>query len=164
MKIEAINKQNLEVCTELILKLWPDCEFEEEYRNCLRILDSAREEIFLSTDQSIYLGFIYLSLRTDYVEGTNSSPVAYIEGIYVEPQSRMQGIAASLVERGAQWGIEKGCSDPNRNNTLVCPTSTATDLLCIQFSATSDGRVPRVYSVVLSILRFCFHLRYGLVD
>jgi len=55
--------------------------------------------------------FISLSLRHDYVEGTESSPVGYLEAIYVKPAFRGQGIARQLVEFGKSWAKGRGCSE-----------------------------------------------------
>jgi aminoglycoside 6'-N-acetyltransferase I len=43
------------------------------------------------------VGLVEASLRTDYVNGTRSSPAAFVEGLYVVPEARRKGIAASLV-------------------------------------------------------------------
>ena len=68
----------------------------------------------------MYVGFIYLALRHDFVEGTTSSPVAYIEGIFVEPDYRNRGLASLLVETAEDWGLRNGCkelgSDAELNN------------------------------------------------
>ena len=56
-------------------------------------------------------GFIELALRTDYVNATTSSPVAYLEGIFVVPSSRRQGIARALVVQAQDWAGSKGCSE-----------------------------------------------------
>ncbi|HEX8602310.1 MAG TPA: GNAT family N-acetyltransferase, partial [Pseudoduganella sp.] len=37
-------------------------------------------------------GFVEAALRTDYVNGTSSSPVAFLEGLYVAPAYRRLGI------------------------------------------------------------------------
>ena len=56
-------------------------------------------------------GFIEIALRSDYVNGTDSSPVAFLEGLYVAPACRRQGIAALLVEQAQEWAREQGCSE-----------------------------------------------------
>ena len=126
MHITTLSIENTEAATQLILKLWPEADYEEEKQNCLRILDVDNEVIFLAENEAAhFIGFIYLSLRTDYVEGTETSPVAYIEGIYVEPNFRKHGIAAKLVEKGAEWGKSRGAREyasdvelPNRNSQV----------------------------------------------
>nr|WP_206434384.1 GNAT family N-acetyltransferase [Iodobacter ciconiae] len=57
------------------------------------------------------LGFIELAARGDYVNGTESSPVAFLEGIYVEPSARRRGIAGKLVAAAEQWAKEYGCKE-----------------------------------------------------
>ena len=51
------------------------------------------------------------ALRHDYVNGCESSPVVYLEGIYVQPTSRRRGLAQALIARVAQWGSELGCRE-----------------------------------------------------
>ena len=45
------------------------------------------------------------------MEGTETSPVGYLEGIYVRPLCRGQGIARLLVETCQQWAIQAGCRE-----------------------------------------------------
>jgi aminoglycoside 6'-N-acetyltransferase I len=52
-----------------------------------------------------------MSLRFDYVEGANSSPVGYIEGIYVDEVHRYKGISRRLVEAGVEWSKSRGCRE-----------------------------------------------------
>ena len=44
------------------------------------------------------LGLAEVALRTDYVNGTDSSPVAFLEGLYVVPAVRRQGVARGLLQ------------------------------------------------------------------
>ena len=60
-------------------------------------------------DDSTPLGFIEIALRSDYVNGTRSSPVAFLEGIYVTPLARKLGVAKALVQAGELWARERGC-------------------------------------------------------
>ena len=54
-------------------------------------------------------GFIEVALRTDYVNGTDSSPVAFLEGIYVAPHARGEGAARVLVQAAERWARARGC-------------------------------------------------------
>lgn len=67
------------------------------------------------------LGFIEVALRSDYVNGTESSPVAFLEGIYVVPHARRSGIARQLVTAAERWALDRGCrefaSDAQIDNT-----------------------------------------------
>jgi aminoglycoside 6'-N-acetyltransferase I len=68
------------------------------------------------------VGFVEVALRSDHVNGTTTTPVAFLEGIYVVPQARLQGIARALVARAEQWATSAGCrefaSDARLENEL----------------------------------------------
>ena len=55
------------------------------------------------------VAFVSLSLRNDYVEGTDSSPVGYLEGIYVKPNFRGRGIGREMVDFARKWAADHGC-------------------------------------------------------
>lgn len=83
-------------------------------------MKSSNQKIFIAKSGGNYVGFVQLSIRTDHVEGTSSSPVVYIEGLYVEPNYRKQGVAIRLVKKAEIWALEKNCteiaSDTELNN------------------------------------------------
>lgn len=56
-------------------------------------------------------GFAEASLRRDYVNGCDTSPVAFLEGIYVVPAARGRGVARALVAEVQKWALAQGCSE-----------------------------------------------------
>jgi aminoglycoside 6'-N-acetyltransferase I len=91
--------------------LWPHAS-EQEHRDEIgqQLSEPQRYINFVAYDsreQSV--GLAEASLRRDYVNGTDNSPVVFLEGIYVVPEQRRQGVAAQLIEFVAQWGREQGC-------------------------------------------------------
>ena len=56
-------------------------------------------------------GFTEVSLRMDYVSGCSTSPVGYLEGLYVVEKFRRQNIARLLVEAAENWSFNKGCTE-----------------------------------------------------
>lgn len=112
--IEKLSIDNYEECAKLANLLWPDNEYQELANNFKDIINSDKETCFLYFNiesKKEYIGFLQVSLRFDYVEGSNSSPVTYIEGIYVVDEYRRIGIAHTLVNVAKEWGKEKGCSE-----------------------------------------------------
>ena len=70
------------------------------------------------------VGFAQCRLRNDYVEGTKSSPVGYLEGVYVVKLYRNRGYAKDLIAACERWAKDKGCSefagDCEEGNTKAC--------------------------------------------
>lgn len=56
-------------------------------------------------------GLVEVALRHDYVNGTRSSPVAFLEGIYVVPLARRRGVARALVAVAEDWARCSGCTE-----------------------------------------------------
>ena len=69
----------------LMLLLWPDNSPAGLRDEADDILAGADGAVFLLRDaqapEGIYAGFAHCSLRHEYVEGTVSEPVGYLEGI-----------------------------------------------------------------------------------
>jgi aminoglycoside 6'-N-acetyltransferase I len=55
-------------------------------------------------------GFIEASIRTN-AEGCTTTPVGYIEGIFVQPASRRWGVGRLLVSAAEGWVRSRGCSE-----------------------------------------------------
>ena len=56
------------------------------------------------------VGFAELSLRP-YAEDCRTSPVAFLEGWYVTPSMRRQGVGRALVRAAEEWGRAQGCRE-----------------------------------------------------
>lgn len=73
-------------------------------------LDADNAVCFIKFENGKAVGFAQCQLRTDYVEGTNSSPVGYPEGIYVDEKYHRRGFAKELLDACEAWVKEKGCT------------------------------------------------------
>lgn len=109
MLIEPINQSNLKELTNLFLEMFPETDYAEEFRIFEKSIGSANEICFLAKDGNQYKGFIHITLRSDYVEGSEVSPTAYVEALYVKPSFRRKGIAEALIKRAEQWAVSKNC-------------------------------------------------------
>jgi aminoglycoside 6'-N-acetyltransferase I len=93
--------------------LWPDCPTAEhlaEMQSFLGQADKYAQFVAYAADGQA-AGLAEAALRTDYVNGTSSTPVAFIEGMYVAPQFRRQGVGRSLVAVVAGWARDRGCTE-----------------------------------------------------
>ncbi len=95
--------------TEMALDLWPESTEEELHESFREIMASNRDKVLFYRIGNEFVSFIHLSIRVDYVEGTESSPTGYIEGVYVKPEFRRKGYSAKLVEVGEEWLKKNGC-------------------------------------------------------
>ena len=68
-------------------------------------------QTFMARMDGSSIGFITVTLRTDYVEGTATSPVGYMEAIYVLPEYRKLGVAKALYQKGESWCKDLGCTE-----------------------------------------------------
>jgi aminoglycoside 6'-N-acetyltransferase I len=57
------------------------------------------------------IGFIEGSIRSDYVNGTETSPVGFVEGVYVAPTLRRNGVARALFAAIGDWAKARGCRE-----------------------------------------------------
>lgn len=121
MQIEELSQDNLTDLTELVLELWTECDFEEEYQAYKNIIEADDEICYLLQENNTYIGFIHLTLRHDYVEGTDDLPVAYIEALYIKAAYQREGFGKQLINVAELWAKQKGCSqlasDTELNNT-----------------------------------------------
>lgn len=102
--------------------LWPDCPLEEHQAEMDEIMGSADLAVFVALrDGGQAGGFLEASLR-NYAEGCATRPVGYIEGWYVDPEWRQQGVGAALVRAAEAWAVARGCremaSDAEIENTV----------------------------------------------
>lgn len=65
---------------------------------------------FLYWDNGRAVTFMSISIRQEYVEGGSSSPLAYLEGIFVLEPYQQTGIARQLIDYAKFWARKKGLS------------------------------------------------------
>ena len=86
---------------DMRLALWPDAT-ADDHRGYMAI-SLAQPERFLQLmmydDMRQPLAFIEGSIRSDYVNGTGSSPVGFVEGVYVAPAWRRATTRESWTRR-----------------------------------------------------------------
>ena len=118
--IKEATIQEVEKVAKLALELWPRHTLIAMMQEMEKFISQSEATVFLAYDGDEAVGFSQCQLRYDYVEGTKSSPVGYLEGLYVKDDFRNRGYAKRLVRACEKWAKEKDCrefaSDCELNN------------------------------------------------
>jgi len=89
--------------------LWPQASDSEHLHDMAEAI-ARGHFVRLAVDHTDgTIAFVEASKRVDYVNGTTSSPVAFLEGLYVVPDWRRQGVGSKLVRAVEDWAISEGC-------------------------------------------------------
>lgn len=98
MIIKATEKEVL-VLGELAIQMWSNHTISELDDGFSEIVNNDDAVCFIKYVGGIPVGFAQCQLRRDYVEGTHSTPVGYLEGIFVAPEYRHKGYAKELLHK-----------------------------------------------------------------
>ncbi|MGO1073749.1 aminoglycoside 6'-N-acetyltransferase [Lysobacter sp. CA199] len=109
--VRAATRADLPAWARLRAQLWPEQELADLASELDDWFEDARLAAFVAEAGDSLCGFAEASLRRDYVNGTESSPVAFLEGWYVSPARRGEGIGRALVAAVEAWGREQGCRE-----------------------------------------------------
>ncbi|RKP45218.1 GNAT family N-acetyltransferase [Trinickia fusca] len=93
--------------------LWPHTSVDDHAHETEQLLAAPHQyamAIAISSKGEA-LGFAEAAIRHDYVNGCDTSPVLFLEGIYVVPSMRRQGIARALCTSIEQWGSSHACAE-----------------------------------------------------
>jgi aminoglycoside 6'-N-acetyltransferase I len=98
---------------EMRMALWADAT-ADDHRGYMAI-SLAQPERFLQLmmydEARLPVGFIEGSIRGDYVNGTETSPVGFVEGVFVAPAWRRKGVARQLFAAIGDWARARGCRE-----------------------------------------------------
>lgn len=112
MKTEMIkiaNASDIEILAELASELWTEASVRDLTSEFEQLILSSNACVFIKYVDNIPIGFAQCQLRYDYVEGACSSPVGYLEGIFIRTEYRHAGHAKQLLEECEKWAKKKGC-------------------------------------------------------
>lgn len=109
--------------------LWPDSEPEEV--DAL-LAGSLRPDIWFLVHERASGGlgaFVEVGTRS-YAEGCGTSPVAYLEGLWVDEDLRRNGVARRLIEGVEAWALARGLKELASDADLENHASQAFHLDC----------------------------------
>lgn len=127
--IERASEGDIPVLAKLAQRLWPEhalAKLEAEFAEAM----AGEGACFVSYDRSDPVGFAQCQIRHDYVEGTRTSPVGYLEGIYVDAAYRREGRARRLLRSCEQWAASMGCTEFGSDCELENEASAAFHRAC----------------------------------
>ena len=113
VRVARATAADAEDWTAMRTALWPRGGDGQHAADIARLLVDAGETVNLiarDTD-GVALGLAEAALRHDYDNGCRTSPVAFLEGIFVKPEARGRGVARALVAGVEAWAQERGCTE-----------------------------------------------------
>lgn len=109
--IKKAGEKDVEELAGLAVLMWKNHTIQELADEFSKIIAQENAQFFLKYDRDMPIGFAQCQLRYDYVEGTNTSPVGYLEGIFVKEEYQHKGYAKELLNECENWAKEKGCTE-----------------------------------------------------
>lgn len=109
--IHKAEEKDLEILANLAVLLWNSCSVNELIAEFSEIYSNGKSRFFIKYEDNIPIGFAQCQLRYDYVEGTKTTPVGYLEGIFVKEGYRNRGYAKELLAECELWSKENGCQE-----------------------------------------------------
>ena len=113
MNVAAATATDLADWATLRQALWPRLGLQGHAAEIAQMLEEPSDlaNFIARTAEGTAVGLAEAALRHDYVNGCRTSPVAFLEGIYVRPQHRRSGTARLLVAAVEDWAQAMGCSE-----------------------------------------------------
>ncbi|HEX2761987.1 MAG TPA: aminoglycoside 6'-N-acetyltransferase [Rhizomicrobium sp.] len=111
MHIETCNQSDMPQWVALRIALWPDEDAEQMTREAPGMLAQPDMLVLVAREGETVIGFAEAAIRRDYVNGCETSPVAFVEGIYVVPQQRRRGVARAMIAAVETWARLQGLSE-----------------------------------------------------
>lgn len=100
---------DVERLANLAVLMWKKHTVQDLIDEFSKIMLKGNSQFFLKYEQDIPVGFAQCQLRNDYVEGTDTSPVGYLEGVFVKENYRHKGYAKELLSNCEKWAKMMGC-------------------------------------------------------
>jgi aminoglycoside 6'-N-acetyltransferase I len=111
MQIEKCGADQLSQWVALRIALWPDEDADQIAAEAPGMLTQPGLLVLVAHAGDAVIGFAEAAIRRDYVNGCETSPVAFVEGIYVSPQQRRHGVARALIAAVEDWARRQGLSE-----------------------------------------------------
>lgn len=102
---------DIETLASLAILMWDSHTIKELADDFSNTMQKGDAQFFIKYYLDEPVGFAQCQLRHDYVEGTEHSPVGYLEGIFVKEEYRHKGYAKEMLIECETWALSKGCKE-----------------------------------------------------
>jgi aminoglycoside 6'-N-acetyltransferase I len=109
--IKKATKEDALILAELAIQMWHSHAISELQAEFINLICNDNAVCFIKFVNNKAIGFVQCQLRNDYVEGTSTSPVGYLEGIFIQKEYRHSGYARELLLKCEKWAKEKQCTE-----------------------------------------------------
>ena len=109
IRIRAVEPDDMEEWLRMRLTLWPQGEPSEHRIEMARLASQPDAIVLVAVrgDTGRLAGFAEVGVRP-YADGCETSPVAYLEGWYVDADLRRGGVGRALVRAAEEWARGQG--------------------------------------------------------
>ncbi len=111
-RIRPLRESDVNEWFRLRKLLWEGSTDEEHKAEMLDIYEHRETQLVLiaETGGGKLVGFLEASIRP-FVEDCHTDHVGYLEGWFIEPEYRRQGIGGKLVREAENWARNTGCEE-----------------------------------------------------
>lgn len=109
--VRKAGRGDIEIVADLAVLMWDNNSANELSGEFSELMSKGKAQFFLAYEKDVPIGFAQCQLRYDYVEGTKTSPVGYLEGIFVKEGYRNKGYAKELLAACEAWAKDNGCQE-----------------------------------------------------
>jgi aminoglycoside 6'-N-acetyltransferase I len=113
IEVRPVTREDASAWLAMRCALWPDSSHDHADEVDRFFAGAVHEPlaVLIALDGSgAAVGFAELSIR-NIVDGCSTDRVGYLEGWYVAPQVRRQGVGRALVEAAEAWARTLGCTE-----------------------------------------------------
>lgn len=109
--VRKASRNDIRIISDLAALLWDHHSVDGLAAEFSETLSQEDAQVFLKYENDTPVGFAQCQLRRDYVEGTETTPVGYLEGIFVLEGHRRRGYARELLDACEAWAKDRSCKE-----------------------------------------------------